>query len=120
LPNANKSDGGENLTVNFIEAIVHHKIYHKANAIGGINYSNCHFNSSSIYLTDSSSALRFGSSSIDKNDGTLGLTIGIEYCYAKVFSFAAFYRPSLYSFGTNHTRQMLSIDARFNIYFWKK
>ena len=56
----------------------------------------------------------------DYYDKTVGLTTGLEYMFSHIFSLAAFYRPAIYSFGIKSYKRTLSIEARFNIKFWKK
>lgn len=102
---------GSTITAQFLEAIVHHNYYKKLNCIAGLNFTN---------YTYSLSSDAPGVHGFTNNDATIGLTLGQEYQFSRTFSLALFYRPAIFSFETKSYRHILSLDARFNINFWKK
>ena len=102
--------GGSTITAQYLEAIVHHNYYKKLNYIVGLNFSN-------YYEYE---VIEDPTHSFSHNDATIGLTLGQEYQFSRTFSLALFYRPAILSFETKSYRHIISLDARFNINFWKK
>ena len=110
-----KGDGSDNIEVNLLEGLVHYCVYKKLNFIGGINYSKYHYTADYSMLD----TLGLYSNAINKNDRSIGLTLGTEIACTNHISIVAFYRPSLYCFDKKSFKQMFSLDFRFDINLWK-
>ena len=96
----------------FLEGTYHKRIFPRINLIGGMHYMEHEY---SYSKTDSTASDNF-------TDFTGGLTAGAEYLFGrKNFSLALFYRPGLITFtGTRKYRHVISLDARFDINFFRK
>lgn len=100
-----------NLNADIFEAIVHHKISSQFAWVGGVNYITYHYHLS----TDIPPFAK-----VDKNDATLGVTVGGEFVPAKSVSVAILYRPSVFCFDKKNYRAIFSFGLRYDINFWKK
>jgi len=105
--------GGITENVQFLEGIIHHNFYEGFNGIYGINFSNY------TYITTGPDAPGVPEG-YSKKYQTIGLTFGREYMFSKTFALALFYRPALYSFETKSYKHNISLDASFDIRFWRK
>lgn len=94
----------------FIDLLLHHQFYKKFNCVGGVNFTNYHFN----FISAASNRPSFS-----KNNQTIGMTIGTEYSFSKHFSIAILYRPGICPSEEKIYRHVLSLDFRFDINFWK-
>jgi len=95
------------ISTNFIEGLYHHNLGGRFNIIGGANFTYYNYNYIN-YDTDTS---------YQQHDHTLGLTLGTEYRFTRVFSLAFFYRPALIMLNQPQYRHLFSLDARFDINF---
>lgn len=100
-----------NIRAWFWEALYHRSIFERVNIITGLNYVKYRF-------TFSSYVDMIPSYTID--DPTIGVTLGAEYTYMKHSTIAVFYRPNLVSFDKKQYRHIISADARFDIYLWRR
>lgn len=96
----------------FLEGTYHKRIHPRINLIGGLHYMEYEY---SYWKNNTSNSDHF-------TDFTGGLTAGAEYLFGrKNFSLALFYRPGLITFtGTKKYRHVISLDARFDINFFRK
>lgn len=99
-----------NIVSNFLEGIIHKNVAEKLNIIAGANYVKYRFDFISYVDTMPSYSI---------SDKTLGLTIGAEYRFNRIFAIAIFYRPTIVSLDNKKYRHLISLDARFDINLWK-
>ena len=95
----------------FLEVIYHKNIYKKINIIAGVSYVRHEY----LYY-DYQDPL----SNLTKFDRTVGITLGGEYQFKKKFAVAIFYRPAIISIDRKQYWHMISLDARFDLNFWKR
>ena len=100
-----------NILSTFGEVIYHRNVFGKFNIIAGLNYVRYRFNFTSYVDTLPSYSIF---------DKTLGITVGSEYRFSKVFSVGLLYRPTIVSFDLEQYRHIISLDARFDINVWRK
>ena len=100
-----------NIRSSYGELIYHKRVLEKMNIIAGINYIRYRFT-----FTSYVDSLPW----YYKVDNTLGVTIGSEYIFSKLFTLSLLYRPAVRSFDKKGYRHVLSLDGRCDITLWKK
>ena len=100
-----------NILCAFFEGLYHRNLIAKWGIIAGLNYVKYRFVFTS-YVDTLPSYSTF--------DKTIGLTIGSEYRFSRVFSVALLYRPTIFSLDLKQYRHLISLDARFDINVWRR